>query len=258
MSPEAVTPLLHIEYEDSPPTDWPARPSERWFDLPHWVPRPVSHIARALYEELAELGADDDLELVRRLATDERLKFVWRELEKPNRSQGNSTYLHPGNPSAQALNWIGRPLGRNTHQAAAMAELFREMVLYAMYDLPALMRKPLPHRKYPTWTARARELRAWAADLNGPRMSSHREGFLEAASACDELAREPPRCPKCGAQPPSWDDEADRRRTREVVEWVGSTCRRLFGSTMYNTVAAIVSAIIDREITRASIREWLS
>ncbi len=52
-------------------------------------------MARALYADLAEWGSDDDLELVKRLATDEHLKFVWHELKKKTRTPDH-TYLHPG------------------------------------------------------------------------------------------------------------------------------------------------------------------
>jgi hypothetical protein len=261
MSSEPLIALLNIEPaeydEDWRPTYWPIRrPSELRFEVPDWVPAPVSRMALALYGDLAE-WAEDDLELVKRLATDERLKFVWHELKRKTRSQHDPTYLHPGNPSAQALNWIGRPSGANTRQAAAMAELFRAMVLYAMEDLPALMRQPQPHQDAKTGMKLAGQLRTFAARLSGRRASSNKKRILDAAAACEELASKPCRCPKCGMKHPVWDDEPDTRHAREVTIWAASECRELFGTTGYNTVASIVSVILGRKMKKSSVREWL-
>jgi hypothetical protein len=213
-------------------------------------------MARALYADLAEWGSDDDLELVKRLATDEHLKFVWHELKKKTRTPDH-TYLHPGNPSAHALNWIGRPPTASSRQAAAMAELFRAMVLYAMEDLPRVMKEPQPHQDAKTWIKLAGQLRARAATLTGRRASSNKKRILDGAAACEELASKPCRCPKCGMEHPVWDDEPDTRHAREVTIWAASECRELFGITGYNTVASIVSVILGRKMKKSSVREWL-
>jgi ribosomal protein L37AE/L43A len=103
----------------------------------------------------------------------------------------------------------------------------------------------------------AGELRTRAVALTGRRASSNKKRILDGAAACEELVSKPYRCPKCGMEHPVWDDEPDTRHAREVTIWAAAECRRLFGSTMYNTVASIVSAILGRTIKRASVREWV-
>jgi hypothetical protein len=236
---------------------WSARRAEKWFEISAWVPEPVAWMARGLYGDEAEWGTDTELQMIQRLATDKQMKVVWRELLKKKRDQNSITYLHPGHPSSKFLRWIGSGEGVDARQAAAMAELFRSVALYAIEDLPALMSEPKPHEDGKIGLRLADQLRTFTARLNGRRTSSLARRILDGATACEELASQPWPCPKCGTEHPLWEDEPDTRHMREMTRSVASACKKLFGSEMYNTTATIVTVIMGRTITTPSVREWL-
>jgi hypothetical protein len=78
--------------------------AERAPVLPAWLPPPVATSARIVIAKAHEDKASDQIEQVQRLASDRRMKNVWKELVKRKRLKYESTeaFVHPATSSK---NW---------------------------------------------------------------------------------------------------------------------------------------------------------
>jgi hypothetical protein len=66
--------------------------------VPNWVPKPVLHLAHLMHKDVTKHPADgESIELLRRLTCDPRMKRVWNELLRRQRTNYRTTdaFVHP-------------------------------------------------------------------------------------------------------------------------------------------------------------------
>jgi len=84
--------------------------------IPDWVPRPVAHLVHIMYEQETRHGvATGSIELLRRFTCDPRMKGVWAELLKRNRTTAD--FFHSASSGLQTF-WT--PEARSRQRRAAL------------------------------------------------------------------------------------------------------------------------------------------
>jgi hypothetical protein len=200
--------------------------------LPDWLPAAVqSHVL--LVEKLLA-GMPGDLAILYRLTSDDRMKYVWRELQR--RAKSDKALVEFFECAWQQARSIARPIETPKDRAARSApykqaaKLCRAMVpecdekgMMLKGDTRALMNPEL----------------ATAYDLVATRFDeiARREGNLDSPLIVKQH---------------SHDDVA-----RAYVRTLGHVVRKLFRSPLYGTVARIASVALDRKIHLQQVRDWM-
>jgi hypothetical protein len=227
--------------------------------IPGWVPKPVAEVARQLsrtgmapVERPLLVASEADFQrLLRALATNPRMRWVWRELDK-HKSHGDG-YLHPARSPREP---VADP------QGLAMVVLFgqalkimRDMSFDQIDQIYPVKRKDL---------LAAREQLLKAAEFLRMLMSL----FLEPSA--DQVDREEARKLEAAAelleQMAAGGDRsaaAVKRRVHDnavihhVTGELVKTCRIIFRSPMYGSVATIAGVLLgDSHIPVSTIRTW--
>ena len=111
-----------------------------------WVPRPVASLAQILYAEaiLRPVTLGPYADAVRRLATDLRMRKVWREIarRKGGATRAGGGYVHPakrrmvrGDPCFSSVEHLSEKVhDRDRLQEQAAALLFIEVARFFVWD----------------------------------------------------------------------------------------------------------------------------
>jgi hypothetical protein len=266
-------------------------PSHEVLDLPDWLPRSVGAFAQKLWAGLHRRPAEPEVEdLLRRLASDPRMKKVWNELRKRKRESYQPTdhFIHYVTPMA---NWT--PASRYALQHAekfrnqdsppaeflaayyavhlqasyqgqesnlvpqdlAMAYLFDQAFTLAKQDIRLIPISELQKRRR-HYLKMAKELRADAAEQERLGLYEGRR-MMDAACAYEELVKAPAPAPgrsRLVTRPPR-----GAARLKGFVMAFGDITNAVFGSPLYGSVATTANVVFDGdELTADAVRKMLS
>jgi len=202
---------------------------------------------------------------LRALATNKRMKWVWRELSK---RQG-AGYLHRVGAVSKRL---ARPATAAEWQAAGLASLFSHAIaiMQAESSTPSFETREEAEAACDAHATMARNLQILARTLGESaaryRPSDYPDGCYdvfrrlneeetrkledaaeileELAQVADEAAAEFPRRDRGNA--------SVRRVTGELVK----VCRIIFGKSLFGVVAIIGSVLFESKISESTIRAW--
>jgi hypothetical protein len=219
-------------------------------ELPKWLPTSVAVMADRIRNKGIGLwlGPADEA-LVQRLATDERMEKVWRELSrhksaKPARSKFLSTLdIEPPedcDPLAEfyycayVIAWLGPVAGTLAGRDADIA----------------------------SWKLQAARLRDSAENLiklsaqfPDPDAKRHVECIEAAAKFCDENAAEFEKL-KSAEAPLIVKRDHGNRDARGYVRMLAVEARRLFGMRGDRTLATAASVALAKRISHTQVRKW--
>jgi hypothetical protein len=238
---------------------------------PSLVDQVVYIYKRILWEE-REYGQPGDQsritgwkEVLKRLATDPRMKRVWTELYRKQR--GSNEFLNPvkrifqrGNPELIELRPFRAPgdlaiLHDPEHQNIAVRH-FLEVAWFFATTSPPLMTKDKfnsltkPHR------AMASRLRKDAEDLRALCLGDRAADLESAAMSCEKLADD---LTDVGLQMKWLFPIVSRSRgddvMRNYVLRVSAHCREAFGKSLSSTVATTASVALSKNVSGDQVRE---
>jgi hypothetical protein len=233
--------------------------------VPPWVPKQIRIAAADRYGFLTQKGRQRDAEIVKRLATDDRMEEVWNQL-LTRRSRAQKIVPLRLFPSRIALGELGDALNESLKQSGAGGKIDTQLIAAFML-FEAACRAALAPMTDPT-IAELRK-RATKADkllsqyhqvaselwrLSGwPKAPAKMEaGLLEAMDIVAEI--------KVAASRPV---TRRRRRTddalRGFVARVGADMKELFGITGYTIVATLANVALrpEKNFTDARVRALL-
>jgi hypothetical protein len=228
-------------------TDVPRPPRLR---IQRWVPKQVAAKARELARAESSMVLPS---MLRALATDRRMKWVWTELRK---RQGDS-YLHPVRPLKEP---VADPQGFGmaflfsytftivqnapcylSFESRKEAEAARDTYSTMAWRLRTLARAfvetlPPDHRNYETFRY-----------LNSEKVRK----FEDVAGELEQLAQD---------QHEYALELPERDRGNALARYVSGelvqACSTIFGSPLYGVVAAIASVALGFDISVSTIRGW--
>jgi hypothetical protein len=210
---------------------------------PNWVPELVAVEASDLFKE-GESDRPISTALLNRLLQDERMKRVWRELDKKRKGGG---FVYPLSPNAHKV--TARVYGEGARifepRELAKAFLFRRAYIFGLISFPLPSSNGKSRQRQFQVTAEL--LRAEASGLTGEGDSRTKYALEVAAQYFADLAALPV--------------VTVRRRgdmgARKFVLDMHMTALELFGQSMKGTVATIASVVFSREITKEKVVDWL-
>jgi hypothetical protein len=219
--------------------------------LPEWVPKPVADRAR----ELAQRGPPSPGLL--RLATDERMKRVWRELCRRHRDGGD--YLHPVRILPKELAQV------EDRQGAGMAILFSNALAVAFDERWATTSTSKEaeaaregYKEGAAWLrVPARALNERVTSLSShPDNDTFRLWAIDAARKLEDAATVLDELAQTEAEAELPDRNRASPRERQVGVKLVEFCRTVFGTPLFGLVAIIVSVLFESKITPSTVREW--
>ena len=246
--------------------------------IPSWVPEMVAYFARGVAQRNPPAVHP---ELLRAVITDERMRWVWRELGKRHRD-GNG-YLHP----------VRAPKGREQDpnwQGAGMVMLFSAVIGICSeqaFGLRGVTTRKKAEADRDMYRQKAAELRALAESINsgltdasshphyilaglspnsyrkylaGPLHIAHRRRATtaarrleDAAKVYDDLAQAEDK-----AIPAQMHRDRGNAAKRTVALRLVTVCREGFGASLFGVVANILSVLFGSEIAVSTVRHWCS
>jgi hypothetical protein len=247
---------------------------------PDWVRRAVRDEIEAIYESLieeercsqqrheAEPGfwphSDEDFVrrrlLLKRLASDPRMRRVWGEIYKEHRDsrQPAEKFWYPAQPETL------RQIRRNFPSSPDPSELqdfaarcfFEEAFSWAGCPLPFLSKKDVTNASEP-YLEVAETLRCQASKLAslGFGQPSLVVDLQTIATACERTAariKNPPYLIPVASRP----DQGDKA-TRAYVLCMTAFCRIAFGRSLYGTVARTTNVALCVDLTQQEVREMV-
>jgi hypothetical protein len=228
---------------------------------PKWLPMEVQIEA----ERILDSGHADEA-LVLRLATDKRMKFVWRELEKCKQVSGClSDWIALMNDRVDVqLPQDADALALFFWCAYTIAWLGAEVGTVSVHDLPiAQYQAVAAGLRYSA--AKLRELRLrhgvqaedhrwrWSSG-DGP-WDMHIREIEEAAKFCDENVEAFTEL-KAAEAPLVVDRIYGNRQARGYVRMLAIETRGFFGQLLAGTLATVASVALMRDVTITQVRNW--
>jgi hypothetical protein len=234
-------------------------------ELPDWLPGPVADEARNMYdrifqknrqgEPLSERGASVLIELLCRLASDKRMKNVWRELYRKRRAPRNE-FLNPVRKVDAADEIPFDPytelpfLHDEKNQDLACREFFRYAFSHAVKcsHLPKQTEINSLLKPYAKMATRLRQDARSLASL----------GFRKFAFELEAMAVD---CEKninqadLGIIQPIVKRSRGDQVLRAYIYRLSMRCRETFGKWLPGTVATTASVVFSKNITRHKVRD---
>ena len=231
--------------------------------LPEWLPPVVAQEAERLFRS----GYADE-ELVARLATDQRMRSVWRELSKPRYARTRPRIIN--------LYW-GRTV--DLPQLEGLTEQEAALTLFFWYSYAFAFMKPAVGKvstlDLPILRCRceAASLRLSAARLRGLFLipTSTREllpteiskqfadiyanDIEDAAIFFDEIEAALVEL-KAAEAPLIVGRVHGNREARGYVRLLAEETRKLFGSPLYGSLAKVASIALGKEVSLLQARKW--
>lgn len=195
-------------------------PEMRWVEIPDWVPPPVRSYVLQIEKLFA--GMRDNLAIMHRLASDSRMRYVWRELQTRAASD------------------------------KALVQFFECAFQRARF--PYFVATPKDRAALAAPWSKAAELCRWTKEHDiAARMNLDLAAALDmVARHFDEVAREKGRLDSpLIVKHHGKDDEV-----RAYVSVLGDATKRLFGSTLLRTVATVATVALERPINWHQVRKW--
>jgi hypothetical protein len=232
-------------------------------EFPEWLPPAVASEAQRILDS----GHADEA-LVRRLATDKRMRSVWRVLSKHKRAH------RPQLSKAWAGLMNDRVDVQLPQDADALAIYFGVAYTLAWLDpgVGTVSTQNLPIAQYQAVAAglrysaaKLRELRLrhgvqaeghrwrWSSG-EGP-WDMHIQEIEEAAKFCDENVEAFTEL-KAATAPLVVDRIYGNRQARGYVRMLAIETRSLFGQLLAGTLATVASVALMRDITITQVRNW--
>ena len=245
-------------------------------EIPNWVPPAVAAMAREMHGSLNVLlpGLKDHADVIERLACDDRMRRVWRELQKKHRPVDRRGKLFsPGLPCSRAQPSVAskrqnvpavRKATRNLTQEGklqneACAILFNEVAKLRSWPAggtgPRTITTKEATREIAALRAVARHIRADAETLRQLRFGYLSPSLEDVAAQCLALA----------ALRQAYNDHdvliVSRNRSRVGSPWergfvitVAHILEHFFGQKMQSLVAVLANVAFDRnDITESQV-----
>jgi hypothetical protein len=189
--------------------------------VPEWLPPPVH--SRVLLLEKLLAGVESDLTILHRLATDDRMLYVWRELARRKATdRALVEYFNLAFQRARFPHFVSTPKDR-----AALAA---------------------------PWSSAA-ELCRWSNE-NQIEARMHPDlsaALVRVAHYFEEIARREGRLDS----PLVVRHHSAHSHGRAYVRILGGLTRKLFGTALHRTVATTASVALQQNIDEGQVREWL-
>lgn len=232
-------------------------------ELPNWLPIPVADEAEILYQgilqkdreyerQLAKArhsGALEELGLLRRLASDQRMKSVWRELYRKKRQPPNE-FLNPAMLAGIMFEARFPILHDPKNQDLAARDLFNSAFRFAA------RRSTLPTQheidsKLKPFTTMATRLRQDAQSLLSLGANVFASDLEAMALVCEKHADD--------FNPGPLNPIVKRSRGDQVVRAyilrMSITCREIFHKMLPGTVATIAGVVFSKKVTGPQVRD---
>jgi hypothetical protein len=216
------------------------------FNIPSWVPPPVVDTAKAL--RIHFVDRRDDLAVLDRIVSDDRMDMVWKELLKRKKGASTEFFYSAHVPSIESDDDAA-------HHSGAMAALFYYAMSLALSGPKVVTVRELENIRGKLLDES--EMLKRAAELlrvRGP----GRVATNSAAGAAD------------GAQARKAEsDQLAKAKTRLIVKrdtgdpqarcfaiLFARRCEELFGTEMHGVTARVASVALGRTITQRAVRGW--
>jgi hypothetical protein len=198
---------------------------------------------------ICRIPASEQIEVLRRLATDQRMERVWTELYRKKR--GSNEFLNP-------VQWEGLRLfdGKQLstlhdpqHQHTAVAEFFYHAWFFAVVGLP-LTQDEINSRIKP-YTIMASKLRRNAEGLRALGLNELAADVESVATSCENRLQ----APSNNILYPIVKRSRGDAVMRQYVLKMSALCRRGFGKALPGTIATTASVALSKNISGAQVRE---
>jgi hypothetical protein len=245
-------------------------------DIPDWVPAHIADLTRTLYPS-AVLGPPEcfgaHAEGILRVATDERMREVWKELR---RRQLDGSYVHPArqvrtHPRFQAVENIShQPDDRDRAQEQATALLFLDATGILLHDRrydwgPKTWTQAEVRQKVRILEELAKQHEDQAKEYD--RLGQHRYARILRELAADDREQAAGNRKQAELRRPDTDDHWTdpwmvERRSNRWNDWdrgtiieIACACRRLFDKPLLGTVTTLSNVVLDRgDITEGGVQ----
>ena len=193
--------------------------------IPSWCPTNISTLAQSLYKK--HRASQLNSELIKRLTTSPKMKWVWHELRKQVR-ENNQTTTIPRHKADRLF----------PNQDSALKELFSQA-----FDNGRLNLALPPQETSVFWAQQAAQKLRADADLISkslPRKSALPmvRHLLKAAKVYDRLRYK------------------KRDKVSGIAINIAAVMKAIFGKPMYETTATITSVITEATVTGRMVRTW--
>jgi hypothetical protein len=229
--------------------------------VPSWAPQSVAEVAREAYAT----GDEHTRDLITRLACDQRMRRVWRELSKRRRRDGK--FMHP-------LGWWIDATNAEERQGVAMAKLLTAALQFVARPGATSTRRKAEQR-HSHYLEMARQLRADADALRVPKSDKRWRRLTDAAKTYEEGAKNVEGNLQIRGYYLPWSMVLDHDRGGYCLPWpmildrdrgdptdrwlacaISYTCQALFRLPMYGLTAIIMTVALGREVTARAVRQW--
>jgi hypothetical protein len=266
-------------------------PSHEVLDLPDWLPRSVGDFAQSLWVDLHRRPAEPEVgDLLRRLASDPRMRKVWAELRKRKRESHQPTddfvhfvtpmeywtpasrydLQHPeklrerGAPPAEILAAYNAVRLQASYQGQGPRLSLRDLARVYFFDSAFTLGHqdirlvPISElrKKSRHYLKMAKELRADAAEQERLGLYEGRR-MTEAACAYEELVKAP--APAPGRSRLVTRQPRGATRIKGFVRAFGDITNAVYGSPLYGSVATTANVVFGGDkLTADAVRKMLS
>jgi hypothetical protein len=218
-------------------------------EIPMWVPERMKEVlAHTIYVRTSNLN---EVALLKRIATDLRMKKVWVELTKKKRSKGEQKYFH----SKPRPDWAK---DEDSWHFTTLELLFRDIFVYGKLCIPEVsggLPKGIEQKRDKCRQAETElERDAWFVS----RLAGKSKGPLRAYFA--KLARQFEKAALAYVDLSMLLDRGyfDGKELVAILfcSMTATKMRDTLGSPKYGLVAIIASIVLEREIKPTDVRQW--
>lgn len=220
-------------------------------ELPNWLPGPVAEEAQLIYDEKIlqydrtsftlyprPFTASDEIKILQRLASDQRMKKVWNELLKKKRKRPGE-FLHQFK--------MPEPGDENPQDAA-----LRSFLKYA-WDLATCGIELQTLKQLRPFIKMASRLEQDAKTLRSLGLDEFASDLEDKAIVCQRMGR-----PIASSTFPSVVGRTrGDQAVRAFVLRLSAACREWFGEALTGTVATAASVALSKKITADQVRNMV-
>ena len=233
--------------------------------IPHWVPHPIAQLA---HEEYARAIASPPeafsayATALCRVATDKRMREVWKEIYKKEGGNTNSSlYVHAArSDQIRACRQFKAVKHIEGAQNQAAVIIFLVSTTFQLWD----RRRPIGPRvrTKSEIRERAKSFRNLAKGHEKDAKEYDRLGARQLAETLRTLAKKTSELAENSKLDPNSAWEVDRRSSRIGNDWergfiieLTQECKAIFGKQLIGTVAALANVVLGRDdITKGSVQ----
>jgi hypothetical protein len=237
-------------------------------ELPIWLPEPVAEEAETLYDSILQqdreyeqqpvearharrFTSSEQIELLCRLASDQRMKSVWRELYR-KRLRPSNEFLNPAMRAGIMLEAKFPTLHDPKNQDLAAREFLNNAFWLAAWRSELPMQHEINSRLKP-FTMMAARLREDAQSLLSLGASELADNLDVMAIVCEKYANPP----KPGALNPIVKRSRGDQALRAYILRLSVICRELFGKGLPGTVATTAGVVFSKKLSGHQVRDMV-